>query len=122
MGNKYKCFQFNQESYFEKPIGPAYNNNIEYDIKTDNGLNSNESIVKQIKTEKIRAVLLLDNNNYSDEKDYWFDENSSIVYDYNNLYPIGKIIRNEEGLYPKLENNIYIINEVIKIPEFKLYN
>jgi superfamily II DNA or RNA helicase len=122
MGNKYKCFQFNQESYFEKPVGPAYNNNIEYDMKTDNGLNANDSIVKQIKTEKIRAVLLLDNNNYSEEKEYWFDDNTGIVYDYKNVYPIGKIIRNEDGYYPKLDNNIYIINEIIQIPEFRLYN
>jgi SNF2 family DNA or RNA helicase len=122
MGNKYKCFQFNQESYFEKPVGPAYNNNIEYDMKTDNGLNSNESLVKQIKTEKIRGVLLLDNDNYSEEKEYWFDNNTGIVYDYNNLYPIGKIIRNNDGYYPKLDNNIYIINEIIQIPEFRLYN
>ena len=29
MGYKYKCFQFNEDSLFEKPVGPAFNNKIE---------------------------------------------------------------------------------------------
>ena len=49
MGSKYKCFQFNEDSLFEKPVGPAFQNKLEYDQKADNGSNAKDSSRIKIK-------------------------------------------------------------------------
>ena len=54
MGTKYKCFKFNEDSLFEKPIGPAYVSKLEFDMKMDNGLNAKESIIKNRWKRKIK--------------------------------------------------------------------
>lgn len=121
MGSKYKCFQFNEESLFEKPIGPAFQNKIEYDIKIDNGSNAKDSSRLKIKVRKIKAVRKTDENSYSNELEYWLYEQSGIVYDYDLNYPVGRIDKDENGNFIMLENDIYIIKDVIEIPSFELY-
>jgi hypothetical protein len=121
MGNKYKCFQFDLQSLFEKPIGPAYNKKIEYDIKMDNGLNSKYSDIVKIKVRKIKAVKLEDNT-YSKEDFYWFDDETGICYDYLLNHPIGKVGKDETNNYLLLQDDIYIINNIIDIPITKLYS
>ena len=122
MGSKYKCFQFNEDSLFEKPIGPAFQNKIEYDLKSDNGSNAKDSSRIKIKVIKIKAVKKIDDSSYSKEIDVWFNELTGIIYDYNLDYPIGKINKDIDGNFIMLENNIYIIDDIIDIPKIKLYD
>jgi hypothetical protein len=82
MGSQYKCFQFNEESLFEDPIGPAYNTRLEYDQKINNGLNSKDSTIMKIKVKKISAVEKISENVYSESNNYWYYKDSGVVYDY----------------------------------------
>jgi len=120
MGSKYKCFQFNEDSLFDKPIGSAYQTNIEYDLKTDNGSNSKDSNRVKIKVIKIKAVKKIDDVSYSKDYDVWLNELTGIVYDDVLDYPIGKINKDEHNNFQMLESNIYIISDVIEIPLVKL--
>ena len=122
MGSKYKCFQFNEESLFEKPVGPAFQNKIEYDNKIDNGSNAKDSSRIKIKVRKIKAVKRVDENSYSHEDNYWLNEVTSVVYDFTLNYPVGKLDKDENNQYRLLENDIYIIGDVIDIPDVKLYD
>jgi ribosomal protein L32E len=76
MGSKYKCFQFNEDALFEKPIGPAFQSKIDYDLKSDNGSNAKNSNHIKIKVIKIKAVKKIDENSYSNEINVWFNESS----------------------------------------------
>jgi len=87
MGSKYKCFNFTQDSLFEKVIGPAYKFNIDYDTKMNNGLNAVNSKVLRIKVRKIKAVYKISEDTYSEEKFYLYHDNSNIVYDIDLNYP-----------------------------------
>jgi len=122
MGSKYKCFQFNEDSLFEKPVGPAFQNKLEYDQKADNGSNAKDSSRIKIKVYKIKAVQRLDENSYSKENNYWFYEDSGVIYDYELNFPVGKIERDENGNFVKLENDIYVIGDIIEIPKTQLYD
>lgn len=122
MGSKYKCFQFNEESLFEKPIGPAYQNKLEYDQKIDNGSNAKDSSRIKIRVRKIKGVKKLDENSYSNEKEYWFYEESGVVYDLELNYPIGKVEKDENGNFVMLDGNVYVVGEIIDIPKMKLYD
>ena len=121
MGSKYKCFQFNEEALFEKPIGAAYQPKIEYDMKIDNGSNAKDSLRLKIKVMKIKAVKKLEDNIYSEPEFYWYYDKSGIVYDYDMLFPVGKVDKDLNNNSIKLDNETYIIGDVIDIPEFKLY-
>jgi len=121
MGSKYKCFQFNEESLFENVIGPAYQSKIDIDIKTNNGSNSIESFTLKIKVIKITAVEELENGNFTNDKFYWLSEDTSVVYDYELNFPIGKLKKDENNNNLFLDNNIYIIAHIINIPNFNLY-
>ncbi len=122
MGSKYKCFQFNEESLFEKPVGPAFQNKLEYDQKIDNGSNAKDSSRIKIKVRKIKAVQKIDDSSYSKESNYWFYEDSGVVYDYDLNYPVGKIEKDDNGNFIMLENDVYVIGDVIDIPKTQLYN
>ena len=120
MGSKYNCFKFNEESLFDKNVGPAFNTNIETDSKMDNGLNSIESIKTRIKVRKIKIVKEI-NDTYSDTTFAWFYEPSSTVYDYDTNYAIGKVAKDEYSNFKKLDKDTYIVDKIINIPIFKLY-
>lgn len=121
MGSKYKCFQFNEDALLEKPIGPAYNENLDIDMKIDNGSNAKDASRIKIKVRKIKAVKKLDNNMYSEPETYWYYDDSGVVYDYEMNYPVGKIEKDLNGNATKIDNENYLIGDVIDIPEFKLY-
>lgn len=116
---KYKCFQFNESSYFDNNIGPSYKHNVYLDKKINDGLYSINSEVKKIKVIKINAVKKYENNKYSSSKVYWYNNTTGVVYDYELDYPIGKIslINNIPN---KLDKDTYIIDELIKIPEINV--
>ena len=121
MGSKYKCFNFTQDSLFEPAIGPAYKFNIDYDMKMNNGLNALNSKVVRIKVIKIKAVIKLSDDTYSDEKYYLYHDKSNIVYDYDLNNPIGKLDKDENGNNNLLDNDVYIIVNVINIPKITNY-
>ena len=121
MGTKYRCFQFNQESLLEDPVGAAFSSKIEYDQKINNGLNSKDSSIIKIKVRKINAVYKISENLLSQSKTYWYYDKTNVIYDYQLNYPIGKLELDESGNPIKIDNETYQIDNMIKIPEFKLY-
>ena len=110
-----------ENSLFEKPVGPAFSQKIEYDKKMDDGSNSKDSFRQKIKVMKIKAVKRLDENTYSEANNYWYFKDTGIVYDIENDFPVGKIEINNEGNPVKIDNETYIIDTLIDIPEFKIY-
>lgn len=122
MGSKYKCFQFNEDSLFEKPPSLAYNMKIEYDQKLDNGLNARDSTINKIRVRKIKAVKILNDNTYSKENFYWFYDTTGVVYDFELFYPIGRIEKDDNNNFIMLEKNIYIISDIIDIPKYQIFD
>lgn len=116
----YKCFQFEESSLFDQQIGPAFKEDIVDDLRIDNGSNSINASTIKIKVIKISAVIKLsnDSNNtkYSKEHSYWFNPNTTIVYDYDLFYVIGKVAVDDDGFPIKLNSLIYIIDKLVPIP------
>lgn len=121
MGLEYQCFNFNQESLLEKPIGPAFKQDEEYDVKINNGSNSVDAITQRIKVKKIKIVTQLDENNYSDEIEVWYHPDTRFVYDLELHYPLGKVALNTEGIPIQIEKGVYLVQESIKVPSFKYF-
>lgn len=118
---EYKCFQFDEPSLFDKNIGPAYKEDFLDDKKIDNGLNSVKSSTTKIKAMKIKAVKKLSNDNeetveYSKPEDYWYNEESHVVYDFELKFQIGRVGVDTNNLPLKLDKDTYIIDYVIPIP------
>lgn len=114
INEKYQCFQFNQNSYLDQYIGPAYKMDLDYDRKINNGLNSINSIIKEIEVIKIKAVQKT-NKGFSNEESYWYNRETGIVYDIDLYYPVGRVLI-IDGIPNKLDKNTYIMSEVISIP------
>ena len=118
---EYECFKFNENSLFDKQIGPAYKVNPIQDIKIDNGLNSENSIVKSIKVYKIKAVKKLSEDKFSEIGKFKLNFDNGIVYDYEFNIAIGKIILDKDGIPMMKDDNTYIISELIPIPILDKY-
>ena len=121
MGTKYNCFKFNQESLFEKNVGPAYNINYDYDNKMDNGSNSIDSVRMKIKVKKVSVVKAIDDKTFSDTMFAWLNEYDGVVYDYEMDFPIGRVNRDNGGNFKKLDKKTYIVENIVNVPIFKLY-
>jgi len=117
--NEYRCFKFNQDSLFEKNIGPAFKIQEDYDLKLDNGYNSTNSEVIKIKVKKIKAVQKLKDNKFSAQLDYYMDNNTGIIYDIDLEFPIGKVYFDNDGIPEIQKKGVYIISEIISIPMLK---
>jgi SNF2 family DNA or RNA helicase len=117
INGEYTCFKFNESSYFDKFVGPAYKDDIYYDKKIDNGLNSVNSVKKKIKVFKIKARMEIDGE-LSDVGEYWYNPDTGIVYDKDFDYPVGRVSK-EFGLPKKIDATTYLIDEVIDIPKLK---
>lgn len=117
LGSAYRCFQFNQQSLFENPIGPAYKQNQIYDNKINNGLGSNDSKNVKIKVRKITAI----EENEKESKEYWVDDETNIVYDFELDYPVGKLKLDEVKTPIKKNKNTYIITDIINVPSFEIF-
>jgi hypothetical protein len=115
MGTKYRCFQFNEISLFDKNIGPTYKEDIIEDMKISNGSNSTNSITIKVKVIKIRGVIELNDNNI---QYYWYNPDTGVVYDYELNYPVGKVKYNLHGIPEKLDKDTYRI-EIINISSIK---
>jgi hypothetical protein len=129
MSGSYQCFQFNESSLFDQQVGPAYNEDIYYDTKLNNGLNAINSEITKVKVMKIKGCLVVDGVKQNIQ-DYWYNPNTHIVYDIDLDYPIGKVKLDIEGT-PARETSTsedkkskvmyYLIEEVINIPKFGMY-
>ena len=115
MGSKYRCFQFNEISLFDKNIGPTYKENDIEDMKISNGSNSMNSITIKVKVIKIKGVI---EQNNTDIQYYWYNPDTSVVYDYDLNYPIGKVKTDLNGIPEKIDKETYRI-EIINIPTIK---
>jgi len=115
MGTKYRCFQFNEVSLFDKNIGPAYKEDIIEDMKISNGSNSTNSITIKVKVVKIRGVI---ESNDKDIQYYWYNPETHVVYDFDLNYPIGQVKFSLDGMPEKLDKDTYRI-EIINIPSIK---
>jgi hypothetical protein len=134
--DKYKCFQFDEPSLFDKNIGPAYKEDLYYDVRLNNGLNNPKSITKKIKVIKIKAVVKKEegsevvneenktgtSSSYSEVKEYWYNPESGIIYDLDLDYPVGKVGTDDHGNPDKLNKDTYIISTLINIPLVKYVN
>jgi superfamily II DNA or RNA helicase len=136
--DEYQCFKFNEKSYFDKFISPAYKEDIYFDKKLDNGSGSINSITKKIKVLKIKICYILnnsitntqssstaqlENHSFSDYKyslplDAWYNPDTCIVYDFELKYPIGKI-KIENDLPVKINKQTYIVDNIIIIPTIR---
>lgn len=114
----YSCFQFNQKSYFNKLIGPAYKQDVFYDSKINDGLNALNSEIKKIKVYEIQAKIRTDDEEFTEVATYWYDPKTGIVYDHQYDFPLGKI-QKTNGVPDMLENDTYVIDETIAIPRLK---
>jgi hypothetical protein len=117
INGEYTCFKFNESSYFDKFVGPAYKEDIYYDKKIDNGWNSSGSIKKKVKVYKIKARMEIEGE-LSDVGEYWYNPDTGIVYDKDFDFPVGRVSK-EFGIPKKLDSQIYLIDEVIDIPKLK---
>ena len=122
MGLEYQCFQFNQESLLEKPVGPAFNQEEEYDAKVNNGSNSVDAITKQIKVKKIKVVKQLEENSLSEELTVWYHPETHYIYEYDLHYPLGKVKIDSSGNPVMVEGDIYLVEEFLSVPEFKIFD
>ncbi len=116
MASKYRCFQFNEVSLFDKNIGPAYKEDITEDKRIDNGSNSTNSITIKVKAMKIKGIISESKN--EDINNYWYNPETGTVYDFDLYYPIGRIKQNIDGIPLKVDKDTYHI-ELIHIPLIK---
>ena len=113
----YTCFKFNENSYFDKFVGPAYKEDMYYDKKLDNGLYASNSVKKQIKTYKINGQIKRDDV-LGPVEQFWYNPQTSVVYDIEFDIPIGKVTK-EHGIARKVDAKTYLIEDVIQIPTSK---
>jgi superfamily II DNA or RNA helicase len=127
MNTEYKCFKFDENTMFDKHVGPAYKEDDYEDDKIESGSYSANSIAKKIKVLEIKAVKIIgkkgEENIYSSPEKYWFYDKSKVVYDYDLDYPIGKIALDENDLPVKLDKDTYVIDRMIPMTnKTPLYN
>jgi hypothetical protein len=115
--NPYKCFKFNEKSYFDEYIGPAYKEDVYYDKKISNGLNAVNSIVSKVKAIKIKVVKE-ENGKYSSPFFVWYNPETSVVYDFEMKYPFAKV-KKDNNLPVMINKNTYVIDNIIVIPQIK---
>lgn len=111
----YTCFKFNENSYFDAHVGPAFREDIYYDKKIDNGLNAVGSVVKKVKVIRVKAVQQLADGKYSDPADYWYNPDTGVAYDFDMDFPVGRVSKTD-GIVKKTAEDHYIIDQVIDIP------
>ena len=51
----------------------------------------------------------------------WFDKETNMVYEYDLHYPVGKVKLDDSGKHVQVETGVYLVEDFIKIPEFKFY-
>jgi len=118
---KYQCFQFNESSLFDQQVGPAYNEDVYYDSKLNNGLNAQNSEIKKVKVIKIKGIKMKDSIKQKSET-YWYNPDTGVVYDFDLDYQVGRV-KMEKGIASKIEEKnevYYVIEEIINIPSVRI--
>jgi hypothetical protein len=122
MTDKYQCFKFNESSLFDPQVGPAYNEDVYYDSKLSNGLNSLNSELKQVKVIKIMGIKIVDGARQKPEQ-FWYNPDTRIVYDYDLDFPIGRVKLDDQGIANREvidKVTYYLIEELIDIPKTRI--
>jgi hypothetical protein len=119
LNDKYKCFQFDEQSLLSKRVGPAYKEDIYEDSLISSGSNAPNSVTMKIKVIKITAVKVLPDDKYSKPKKYWYYQKSGVVYDLDLHYVVGRIGMDNNGMPKKLDADTYIIDHVVPIPHLE---
>jgi len=112
---EYSCFKFNETSYFNKVPGPAFKDDTTYDFRIKDGSNSLNTVTEKIKTYKIKAQIKTGKDEYAVINNFWYNPVSGVVYDIDLEFPIGRILKTNN--IPHKLNNIYVIEDVIDIPD-----
>jgi hypothetical protein len=116
MNREYSCFKFDENTIFDKHIGPAFKDDDYDDDKIDSGSFSTNSITKKIKVIEITGVVTIpgkeEEQKFSEPKKYWFYPTTGVIYDYDLKYPMGRIGFDENKLPLKLNKDTYIIDYV----------
>lgn len=115
MTTKYRCFQFNEISLFDKNIGPAYKEDILEDMRIENGSNSTKSVTIKVKAIKIKGI--------TEEKkeiitNYWYNPDTGVIYDFDLYFPVGRIKYDIDGIPQKVDKDTYYV-DLIHIPLLK---
>lgn len=122
--NDYKCFKFDEKTLFDEQIGPAYKEDLIDDMKMDNGSNSTNSKTIRVKVIKIKAVIIIEkegeNIKYSPEKQYWYNPETNVVYDFELKFPLGKVGITDDNIPLKISKDVYVIDKLIPIPKLDI--
>lgn len=107
-----KCFKFSDSSFLSNPV-QAFNPNIYQDIKMNSGLNTLNSITKDIKVYKVlcKKQLNKEGTQYSKPEYYWLNRDNGYIYDLEFNYLIGQI-KIENNHFVK-DKNVFIINMLV---------
>lgn len=116
INKKYRCFKFNDNSLFDKNVGPAYKDDIAEDPKISNGLNNVDSVILKVKVLKIIGIAIVNDKEVEDY--YWYYPTTGHIYDYDLHFVVGKIKYDEQGMPIKTGKNVYHI-ELINVPLIK---
>jgi superfamily II DNA or RNA helicase len=122
--SEYKCFQFNEPDVLQPHPQAAYKEDINDDIKMNNGSNSTQSITVKIKVMKIKAVKIIKLGSddgteepvYSKIEEYWLNTDSGVIYDADLHYAVGQLATDDDNNFKKLDQTTYIIDRMIYIP------
>ena len=135
LNNNIKCFKFNEKDLLNKQITQAYKMDLIDDLQISSGMNSKNSIEKQIKVVKINCVIetinkLNDNNNdnenilekvsYSDSNLYWVNTETGAVYDLDYYYLVGQLKIDKDNNFVKYDDKVFIINKLVFYPKVKI--
>lgn len=116
--NKIKCFEFNENELIKSQITQAYKLNIYDDLLIDNGQNSNKSYAVDEQLIEISAVIEnKDGSVDNDEKKYWLNRTSGVIYDYDDFYIIGTVKKIDDVLVNY--NGKFIIDKMVFYPDIK---
>lgn len=110
---KYRCFRFDQSSFFDGFIGPAYKDDAYYDKKLDNGLNNMSSEVRSVQVVEIKAVKEHERG-VGEPVLYWYDPASGVVYDHELDFPVGKV-KLVDDIPAKVDDATYIIDQQVLV-------
>jgi len=117
--NEYIPFQFNENSLFDEIISPAFKKNIDYDLNLENGLYSKNSEIKSVDVFEVKAVMKISDNNFSSVNNYYLNNETGVVYDFDLKFPVGKVNFDKDGVPEIHKDDIYLISQIINIPKLK---
>jgi hypothetical protein len=114
LGGEYKCFQFEEDSLFDKNPGPAFRFDLVENSKISQGSNAPGSQTLRVKVMRIKAVQRLKNDKFTAPKDFWWYPESGTIYDFEMKVPLAKIELDPSSKLPVKIGENYIIGQIIQ--------